>query len=54
MNFEIPRQFDFLQKLIINGIVVWFSDLLGVLYHSTVGRKGTLTDVMLSDANAMD
>ena len=26
-------------KLIINKMSVWFLDLLGLLYHSTVGRK---------------
>ena len=38
-NFKIPRQFDFLQNQAINDMSVWFLDLLGLLYHSTVGRN---------------
>ena len=27
------------QNQVINETLVWFLDLLGLLYHSTVGRK---------------
>ena len=35
--------------------LVWLSDLLGSLYHSTVGRKakGVLADVILLAAHAV-
>ena len=29
----------FLQNQVINEIPVWFLDLLGLVYHSTVGKK---------------
>ena len=29
----------YLQNQVINEMSVWFLDLLGLLYHSTVGRK---------------
>ena len=40
--FEVSnpkRQFDFLQNQVTNGTSMWFLDLLGLLYHSTVDRK---------------
>ena len=30
---------DFLQNQVINEMSVWFLDLLGLLYHSTVDKK---------------
>ena len=33
------RRFDYLQNQVINEMPVWFLDLLGLLYHSTVGKK---------------
>ena len=38
------RQFNFWQNqvIIINGTLVQFLDLLGLLYHSTVDTKDTL------------
>ena len=34
------KSFDFQQnQVIINGMLVWFLDLLGLLYYSTVDRK---------------
>ena len=36
------RQFNFLHNQVINGILVWFLVLLGLLYHSAVGVKGIL------------
>ena len=37
--FWILKSFDFQQNQVINGMPVWFLDLLGLLYHSTVDRK---------------
>ena len=34
--FWILKSFDFQQNQITNGMPVWFLDLLGLLYHSTV------------------
>ena len=36
------RQFNFLNNQVINGIIVWFLHLLGLLYHSEVDRRGIL------------
>ena len=36
---KFQKQFDFLQNQVINEMSVCFLDLLGLLYHSTVGRK---------------
>ena len=35
-------------------MLVWFLDLLGLLYHTTVGRKDTLAHAILSVAYAVD
>ena len=37
--FQILKSFDFQQSHVINGMPVWYLDLLGLLYHSTVDRK---------------
>ena len=36
------RWFKFLQNHVINGMLMWFLYLLGLLYHSTVDRKDIL------------
>ena len=35
-------------------MLVWFLYLLGLLYHSKVDRKGTLADVILLAAHALN
>ena len=34
--------------------IVWFLDLLGLLCHSTVDRKGVSADAILSAAQVVD
>ena len=48
------KEFDFLQNQVINGMLMWFLDLLGLLYHSTVDRKCILADVILPAAHTVD
>ena len=36
-TFKSIKRFDFLQNQVINEMPVWFLDLLGLLYPSTVG-----------------
>ena len=39
-KFENPkRRLDLLQNQVINETPIWFLELLGLLYHSTVGKK---------------
>ena len=46
VNVEISRnpkrQLSFLHNQVINGLLVLFLDLLGLLYHSTVDKKDIL------------
>ena len=36
------------------GFIVWFLGILGLLYHTTVDRKGISADVILSAAHAVN
>ena len=38
----------------MGGLLLWFLDLLGLLYHTAVDRKGTLAGAILSAAHALD
>ena len=38
----------------INGLFLWFLDLLGLLYHTTMDRKGVSVDAILSAAHTFD
>ena len=37
--FQILKSFDFQQNQAMNGMPVWLLDFIGLLYHSTVGRR---------------
>ena len=47
-------KFDFLQNQVINRMLVWFLDMLGLLYHSTVDRKSILEDAIVSASHTID
>ena len=51
MNAEIPKVSSTTQ--VINGMLVRFLDLLGLLYHSTVDRRH-IVDTILLAAHASD
>ena len=38
----------------INGLLLWFLDLLGLLYHTRMDKKGISIDAILSSAHAFD
>ena len=38
----------------INGLFLSLLDLLGLLYHTTMNRKGVSVDAILSAAHAFD
>ena len=44
----------FCKTKVINGLLLSLLDLLCLLYHTTMDRKGVSVDAILSDAHAFD
>ena len=50
---DLKTNFHFAKK-VINGLILWFLYLLGILHHTTVNRKGISVDAILSATHTLD